>query len=126
MQIKTKKVDGTAKVYDLYRVSGNRAEYIAAGHSDLYKDKVIVSSTAGGVTRASLGNRKASINFVKAHDIKTRTPLTEVADAKIEILSSLPAGMSDDQVLELVANAREFFTQSVDELVAIIRTGKIS
>lgn len=126
MQIKTKNADGTAKVYDTFRVSGNRAEYISGEHSDLKKDKCIVSSNSGGVTKTSLGNRKSSINFVKTNDVENRLNEKELADAKIEIVTSFPAGLTDAQVSDLIANARDFFTQSPDVLLQIVRKGMIS
>lgn len=126
MKIITKNANGDAKTYDVYRVAGNRAEYISGDHSDLKKDKCIVSSNSGGVTKTSLGNRKSSINFVKTNEVDTRLTEKELTDAKIEILTSFPAGMSDDQVSNLIANAREFFTQSPDVLLQIVRKGMIS
>lgn len=127
MQIKTKKADGTAKAYDVYRVAGNRAEYISGVHTDLRKDKVIVTSTAGGATKVSLGNRKASVNFVQTIDADTRdAAVKELVDAKMELVSSFPAGMSDASALELIANVKEFFAQSAPELLAIVRRGVIS
>ena len=127
MQIKTKKTDGAAKVYDVYRVAGNRSEFISGVHTDLRKDKVIVSSTAGGSTKVSLGNRKASINFVQTVEAGTRdAAVKELVDAKMELVSSLPAGMSDEAALELITNVKEFFSQSAAELLAIVRRGVIS
>lgn len=127
MQIKTKKADNSAKVYDVYRVAGNRAEYISGAHTDLRKDKVIVTSTAGGATKISLGNRKASVNFVQTIEAGTRdAAVKELVDAKMELVSSFPAGMSDASALELIANVKEFFSQGAAELLAIVRRGVIS
>lgn len=126
MQIKTKSATDVVKTYDPYRQQGNRAEYISASHSDLKKDKVIVSSTAGSGKNAAAQNRRSNVNFVRSVEV----PAAEVGksvlkDAKIEVLASLPTGMTDVEFDELCANAAGFFSD-IEQVKTVLRIGRIA
>lgn len=126
MQIKTKDVANAAKLYDEYRTTGNRAEYIAPAHTDLVKDKVIVTSAAPAGKAGSQQNRRSSVNFVRSAQVPAAEEgKTQLKDAKIEILASLPVGMVDAQFNELCANAAGFFSDPV-QVKNVLRVGRIS
>lgn len=84
-------------VYSQYRVNGTRAIYIGAEHDDLKKDQVVVSTTDPKVTAQARGNRKGSLNLVRTVETPgVSADVTSVLkDAKVEIVTSFPSGMSD-------------------------------
>lgn len=84
-------------VYSQYRVNGTRAIYIGAEHDDLKKDQLVVSTTDPKVTAQARGNRKGSLNLVRTVETPgVSADVTAVLkDAKVEIVTSFPSGMSD-------------------------------
>nr|UJQ85808.1 MAG: hypothetical protein 2 [Leviviridae sp.] len=125
MILKTKRADGTDKIYSAIRHSGNRAEYISEAHDDLHKDTLIVSSQSPKRQGNSLGVRRASVNFVRG----VAAPVvaddkTELKDAKMEIAASFPVGMTDKEFEEFCANVQHFFS-TPEQVREIFRIGKI-
>lgn len=84
-------------VYSQYRVNGTRAIYIGAEHDDLKKDQLVVSTADPKVTAQARGNRKGSLNLVRTVETPgVSADVTAVLkDAKVEIVTSFPSGMSD-------------------------------
>lgn len=92
-------------VYNQYRLAGTRATYIGATHDDLKKDMLVITTADPKSTEKSRGNRRGSANLVRtvvtpgvSADVKD-----VLKDAKVEIVTSFPAGMSDADRNELAA-----------------------
>lgn len=92
-------------VYSQYRVNGTRATYIGAEHDDLKKDQLVVSTADPKVTAQARGNRKGSLNLVRTVETPgVSADVTAVLkDAKVEIVTSFPSGMSDTARNEFAA-----------------------
>lgn len=90
------------------------------------KDKVIVTSAAPAGKAGSQQNRRSSVNFVRSAQVPAAEEgKTQLKDAKIEILASLPVGIVDAQFNELCANAAGFFSDPV-QVKNVLRVGRIS
>lgn len=125
MILKTKHTDGSEKLFQPIRHSGNRAEYISDTHTDMIKDTAIVSSQSPKRQGNSLGVRRASVNFVRSVSAPVVAgDKTEVKDAKMEIAASLPVGMSEEAFKEFCANAQHFFADPA-QVREIFQIGKI-
>lgn len=103
--------------YNPFRTEGNQTVYIGPEHSDIYKDQLVLSSTAPKRVANSFGNRRSVIKLLRAVVVATPDGGTEVKDAKMEINVSIPVGISDEAFSEL--QARLFSLQdSVFDAVA--------
>lgn len=125
MQITTKDAAGAAKLYSNLRVAGSRAEYISTDHNDLIKDMVIVSATAPKRSKVSYGARRSSVNFVQSCTVAGLAGDTQTLDAKVELVTSFPVGMSDAAKAEVLANAAGFFLDAA-QVQSILTIGKIA
>jgi hypothetical protein len=90
-------------VYSAYRTEGNRSVYIGGSHSDKMKDQVVISSSTPKRSASSYGNRRSSLNLVRSVTVDTPDGGTETKDAKIELVISLPVGITASDVDELFA-----------------------
>lgn len=105
MSITLKNAAAADVVYSQYRVSGTRATYIGPEHDDLKKDQLVISTTDPKVTAQARGNRRGSLNLVRTVETPgVSADVTAVLkDAKVEIVTSFPSGMSDAARNELAA-----------------------
>lgn len=105
MPISLKNAANAAVVYNPLRSEGSKTLYIGVSHSDIAKDQLSLSTTAPKRSANSYGNRRATFNVVRTVTVGTPMGATESKDAKLELNSSLPVGMSDAEVDELFARA---------------------
>lgn len=89
--------------YAMLRTQGNKSAFIGAGHSDLSKDLLTLTSNPPKRTNTSYGNRRSSINLVRSVSVPTPDGTTEVKDMKLELVMSIPAGVSNADFDEAVA-----------------------
>lgn len=105
MPISLKNAANAAVIYNPLRSEGSKTLYIGVSHSDIAKDQLSLSTTAPKRSASSYGNRRATFNVVRTVTVGTPVGTTESKDAKLELNSSLPVGMSDAEVDELFARA---------------------
>lgn len=105
MPINLKNAANAAVIYNPLRSEGSKTLYIGVSHSDIAKDQLSLSTTAPKRSASSYGNRRATFNVVRTVTVGTPVGTTESKDAKLELNSSLPVGMSDAEVDELFARA---------------------
>ena len=101
--LNTKNLAGTAVTYSRYRSAGNRTEYVGPANSDLTKDQIILQSTAPKTQGENRGNRRSSVNVVSGVSVLNTKGVSVVRDAKLELLASVPAGMTEGDFKELCA-----------------------
>lgn len=115
---------GTAVDYNLNRTSADQALYNGPQQTDITTDKLILSSKAPSRTAMSFGNRRSSLNIQRSAEVTTPTEGSEQKVAKIEVLSSIPAGMSESDFNELAARASSALANPA-LVKAIFTTGQI-
>lgn len=126
-KIQLKNAAGTVVEYDLFRCAGAKATYIGAEHDDLKKDQLVITTVDPKTTATSRGNRRGSMNLVRT----VQTPgisgdVVEVLkDAKIEVVTSFPAGMSEQARDELAARVASALSDK-DLVKQLFVIGKIS
>jgi len=104
MSIALKNVAAEAQAYDAYRTEGNRTSYIGVSHTDSVKDLLTVTSNAPKRSSASYGNRRSSFNLIRSVSVPNPAGGSDIKDAKIELVVSLPVGT-------LAAEVQELFTR---------------
>ena len=122
MPLTLKDKAAAAAVYNPLKTVNDTTTYIGAAHSDLSKDQVTVSSVSPKRTAKSFGNRRSSVNVVRTTTIGTPDNLTERKDAKIEIVSSIPVGMSVAEQEELYARALALTLQTWKDIAVVGKT----
>ena len=122
MSITLKDEAAADKVYNLFRMQGDRAEYIGPDMSDSSSDMLILSSATPKRTSASFGNRRSTFKVIRTVTVATPDGGTESKDAKIEISVSLPVGMDPADLEEL--HARGY---SLPDIIfeALVTTGQV-
>lgn len=103
MSISTQDEAGAAVSYSMFRSEGNRAVYIGPAHSDLSKDQIILQSVSPKQSGGTYGNRRSSLNYNVTVTTANPDGTSSAKDAKVEIVVSLPAGISDAAVKEAFA-----------------------
>jgi len=124
MSLSTFDNNAVAVVYDHYRTDQNRATYVGPVHSDLSKDSMIVTSVAPKRNGVSFGNRRSSLNLVQSVQVLDTNGLTVTKDMKVEILISLPAGVTEDALKEAVSRVRGVLNANAT-VVDLFHSGKI-
>lgn len=122
MPLALKDKAAVAVTYNALKTVNDTTTYIGAGHSDLSKDQVTVSSVPPKRTAKSFGNRRSSVNIVRTTAVGTPDNLTERKDAKIEIVSSIPVGMSVAEQEELYARAFALAMQTWKDIAVVGKT----
>jgi hypothetical protein len=93
--------------YTRFRVDGNKGTFIGPSHSDITKDMIILTSASPKQNNQSYGNRRSSLNCVSTEQVAIPNTADLVRrDMKIEVLSSIPVGVSYDSFKERVARVR--------------------
>lgn len=115
---------GIDVIYSLIRYAGDTATYIGPEKSDVTTDTLLLTSKAPSRTAVSFGNRRSSLNIQRSTSVATPLEANESKVAKIEFLSSIPAGMTEAQFLELVARAKSALDQPA-VIKALFTTGQI-
>ena len=110
--LNTKNMAGTAVAYSRYRSAGNRTEYVGPVNSDLIKDQIILQSTAPKTQGENRGNRRSSVNVLSGVSVLNTKGVTVVRDAKLELLASVPAGMTESDFKELCARQAALLADS--------------
>nr|UJQ85252.1 MAG: hypothetical protein 2 [Leviviridae sp.] len=108
MSITLKNTAAADVVYNIYRKSENRAEYIGPAHTDLSKDLLVVSSSSPKQTSTSFGNRRSTVNLLTTVSAPLPDGTSAKRDMKVEISVSLPAGVTFailDEALSRIAHA---------------------
>jgi len=108
MSIVLKDASAANVTYNIYRKEADRAIYIGPAHTDLSKDQVIVTSVSPKQTAASYGNRRSSINLLTSVSVAAPGGETVTRDMKVEVIVSLPAGVTFsvlDEALSRIAEA---------------------
>jgi hypothetical protein len=105
MSLTLKNVAAASLTYSPLRTEGNRTTYIGSAHTDIVKDQVIVTSTPPKRSANSYGNRRASINLVRTITVDTPDGGTASKDLKVELVASLPAGLTNSEAEEAFASA---------------------
>lgn len=115
---------GTNVVYNLNRTVADQAAYNGPQQTDVTTDKLLLSSKAPSRSAMTFGNRRSSLNIQRSTEVETPTESSEQKVAKIEVLSSIPAGMSETDFNELAARASSALANPV-LIKAIFTTGQI-
>lgn len=108
MSIVLKDTAGANVTYNIYRKESDRAVYIGPAHTDLSKDQLVITSVSPKQTSDSYGNRRSSANLLTTVSVTAPDGTTVKKDLKVEVIVSLPAGVSFatlDQSLSRVAEA---------------------
>lgn len=111
-------------VYNLNRTAADQATYNGPEQTDIVTDKLLLSSKAPSRSAMTFGNRRSSLNIQRSTDVETPTQMTEHKVAKIEIVSSIPAGMSESAFNEMAARAKSALSDP-SLVKAIFVTGQI-
>lgn len=112
-------------LYTTYRHGGNKAEYLGMRHTDVLKDVLVLQSAQPRVTPTSYGNRRSSLNFIQTVAVDVpHTSDKDSRDAKIEIKSSFPVGLSDAE-FDLIYNQLKEMVDDKAVFKSIILTGRI-
>lgn len=111
--------------YTLYRTAGNRAEFHGPAHSDTNTDVVILVGNDPTKSGDSFGNRRSSCKILRSADVSATDGVSTLTrDAKIDIQSSIPVGMTESEINELFARAAEAVILS-EIATDLARTGKV-
>nr|UJQ85384.1 MAG: hypothetical protein 2 [Leviviridae sp.] len=108
MSIVLKDTAGGNVTYNIYRKESDRATYVGPAHTDLIKDQLVVTSVSPKQTVGSYGNRRSSVNLLTSVSVATPSGETATRDLKVEVIVSLPAGITFavlDQALSRIAEA---------------------
>lgn len=124
MSITTQNEAAANVVYTMFRSEGNRAVYVGPAHSDLNRDQMILNSVSPKQTKDAYGNRRSSLNYNMTVTTTNPDGTSSAKDAKVEIVVSLPAGVSDTSVKEMFARVGNIAIN--DTLVlALFKQGQI-
>lgn len=115
---------GSDVIYSLNRTTVDQANYNGPNQTDVVTDKLLLTSKAPSRSATSYGNRRSSLNVQRSAVISTPLDTTEHKVAKIEVLTSIPAGMSESDFNEMVARARSALSDPI-LVKAIFTTGQI-
>lgn len=124
MSITLQNAAGTSVNYNLNRTLADQATYIGPEQTDIVTDKLLVSSKAPSRSAMTFGNRRSSLNIQRSADVATPVESTEQKVAKIEVLASIPAGMSEAAFNELAARAESALADPAF-VKALFTTGQI-
>lgn len=113
-----------AVAYSLYRVVGDRAVYVGPLASDIVNDSLIIKSIAPKRNGTNLGNRRSELNLVTSTTVKDTIGNDVVRDRKLALVSSVPVGTSEADVLEDITRFIELLKQP-NIVNSILLTGKI-
>jgi hypothetical protein len=108
MTITLKDTAAANVVYSIYRKEADRAIYIGPAHTDIVKDQLVVSSVSPKQTAGSFGNRRSSVNLLTTVSVTDPGGETVSKDMKVEVIVSMPAGVSYatlDESLSRIAEA---------------------
>ena len=122
MPLTLKDKAAAAVTYNALKTVNDTTTYIGVAHSDLSKDQVAVTSVPPKRTAKSFGNRRSSVNVVRTTAVSTPDNLTERKDAKIEIVSSIPVGMSVAEQEELYSRALALSMQAWKDIAVVGKT----
>lgn len=114
---------GTVVNYDFHRHTSSAVVYIGANHTDLLEDSVTISSVAPTRKATDYGNRRSRSNLQVGIEVAGPTVAAMHKNAKLELIASVPVGMTLAQFKELAA--RQAALLSSDEyLKKIFITGQ--
>lgn len=108
--INLKNVAAAVVAYANYRVTGDRATYAGPAHTDVHSDKLVLTSTAPKRNGVNLGNRRSSANLATTTTVDDANGVSTVRDRKMEILVSLPVGVTLADLKEDAARIIEFLS----------------
>jgi len=83
-----------------FRVSGDTAEFIGPTSSDVNTESLFVKSIAPKRGNNQYGNRRSSINLVRATDVLDLEGASVVRNRKLTIEGSLPVGTLEADIVE--------------------------
>lgn len=112
--ITTKNKAGVAVNYSFYRFAGGRTVLIGPNHSDASKDLLTISQRDPVAQKNEQGYRRTDAEF-SATTLITETTGVVKKIARVGVSSSLPVGMSDDEIDELFARACEMAKQGTNQ-----------
>lgn len=103
MSITTVDASAGALVYNIFRVTNDRASYIGPVHSDLLKQQLLLTSIAPKQLKDSYGNRRSTLNSVSTVSVLNPAGETVSKDMKLELTASIPVGATFAQFKEHLA-----------------------
>lgn len=103
---------GTAVVYNFVTHGGSSTTYIGPEHSDLLADSITLTSASPARKGNDYGNRRSRSNLQRAVKVASPTAVDVVKNAKLELLASVPVGMTDIQFEELCARQAALLSDS--------------
>ena len=124
MSLTLENAAGSPVAYTLFRFSGNRSTLVGPDSTDLITDEIQINSEGPARTAASFGNRRTSVNLLRSSTVPVPDETTVSKTVKLELVSSLPAGLSDSAVDEMIARMSSLLGNPT-VLKQIIVTGQV-
>lgn len=106
-----KNAAGTAVEYHFVaHQAGMSTSYIGPDHSDLLADSITLTTAAPARKGNDYGNRRSRANLQRAVTVTSPSSIEVVKNAKLELLASVPVGMTQAQFTELCARQAELLS----------------
>jgi len=110
--------------YAEFRSTSHRAVYIGAGHSDLNKETLIVSTSDPKRGPETYGNRKSKVTRIAGVQVDDPCSGSSVKDLKLGLDASIPVGTSLTELMAAGADLIKIL-QSRTAMQEIFLTGKV-